>query len=269
MVAEAAVEPKPKGWDRAYAEWFDDASVVANYRFRPEYPAALFSFLASLAGPAGVVLDAGCGPGDIARSLAPLVGRVDAVDLSPRMISEGRRRVGGAASNLVWLTGPIEAVELDGPYDLVVAGDSVHWFDWRAVFPRFATELATNGRFAVVSRNWFTAPELSGRLGPIYGRFGANPDFRPLDAVAELERRGLFVREGDHTTPPADWRPTLDEVLGCHHSQNGFDMERMRADEVSAFDAAVEAVLRELVREGADGRFELDMTATVVWGRPA
>ena len=267
------MEPKPSGWDRRYAEWFDDPSVVENYRFRPEYPAELFTFLASLAGAAGVVLDAGCGPGDIARPLAPLVGRVDAVDLSPRMIAEGRRRAGGAASNLVWLAGPIEDVQLDGPYDLVVAGDSVHWFDWQVVFARFATVLAPDGRLAVVARNWFTAPELKRRFGPIYERFAANREFRPLDPIVELERRGVFVRAGDHTTAPTGWRPTLDEILGCHHSQSGFDVERMSADEVPAFDEEVEGVIRALVREGTvaerDGRFDLDMTATVVWGRPS
>ena len=52
-----------------------------------------------LAGSSGVVLDAGCGPGDLARPLAPLVGRVDAVDLSPRMIAEGRSREGGAVTD--------------------------------------------------------------------------------------------------------------------------------------------------------------------------
>ena len=263
------MEPRPPGWSRAYAEWFGDASMVENYRFRPEYPAELFTFLASLAGPSGAVLDAGCGPGDIARPLAPLVDRVDAVDLSPRMILEGRRRPGGDADDLVWTAGAIEDVELDGPYDLVVAGDSVHWFDWRVVIPRFATVLAPGGRLAIVSRNWFEDPELGSRLGPVYARFGANQDFRPVDAVAELERRGLFAREGEHTTAPAAWRPTLGEILGCHHSQNSFDVERMQADEVATFDAEVEAVMRVLVPEGADGRFELDTTATIVWGRPA
>ena len=164
------MEPKPPGWSRAYGEWFGDASMVENYRFRPEYPAALFPFLASLAGPSGAVLDAGCGPADLAWPLAPLVGRVDAVDLSPLMIREGRGRADGAAPNLVWLAGAIEDVELDGPYDLVVAGDSVHWFDWQVVVPRFAAELAPSGRLAVVSRNWFTAPELRRRLGPVYAR---------------------------------------------------------------------------------------------------
>ncbi len=259
-------EPKPRGWGRRYAEWFDDASVVESYRFRPEYQAELFTFLASLAGDAGAVLDAGCGPGDIARPLAPLVARVDAVDLSPRMIAAGRRCAGGDAANLTWLTGAVEDAPLHAPYDLVVAGDSVHWFDWPLAIPRFAEALAPEGRLAVVSRNWFIEPRLRAGLAPIYGRFGANRDFRPLDPIAELERRGLFTRAGDHTTAPVSWRPTLDEILGCHHSQNGFDAERM--DDVAAFDEQIAAVVRALVPEGADGRFELETTATVVWGRP-
>ncbi len=267
------MEPKPSGWDRRYAEWFNDSSVVENYRFRPEYPAALFTFLASLAGDSGAVLDAGCGPGDIARPLAQLVRRVDAVDLSPRMISEGRSRAGGAASNLVWLTGAIEDLQLDGPYDLVVAGDSVHWFDWRVAFPRFATVLARGGQLAIVARNWFTAPELRRRLGPIYARFAANRDFRPLDPIVELERRGLFVRVGEHTTAPTSWCPTLDEILRCHHSQSGFDPERMDVDGAAAFDAAIEGAMRAFVREGTvverHDRFDLEMTSTVVWGHPS
>lgn len=267
-----SIEPKPSGWDRRYAEWFDDSSVVENYRFRPEYPGELFAFLASLAGNRGVVLDAGCGPGDIARPLAHLVSRVDAVDLSPRMVSEGRRREGGDAPNLAWLVGAIEEVPLDGPYDLVVAGDSVHWFDWRVVFPRFAGILAPAGQLAVVARNWFTAPELRRRFRPIYERFGANRDFRPLDPIVELERRGVFAKVGDHTTASASWRPTLEEVRRCHHSQNGFDEERMGAAEVAAFDAEIEGAMRTLVRDGEvierDGKFDLDVTATVVWGRP-
>ena len=66
------MDDKPRGWRRDYAEWFDDASVVASYASRPPYPARLFPFLARIAD-GGVVLDAGCGPGDIARQLAPLV----------------------------------------------------------------------------------------------------------------------------------------------------------------------------------------------------
>ena len=156
-VSIATVEPKPSGWDRRYAEWFDDSSVVETYRYRPIPGRALHApRLPGRALRSGA--RRGMRPGDIARPLAPLVGRVDAVDLSPRMVSEGRRRAGGDASNLAWLVGPIEDVPLCGPYDLVVAGDSVHWFDWQAVIPRFAKVLGPDGRLAIVSSNWLHGP---------------------------------------------------------------------------------------------------------------
>ncbi len=266
------MEPKPRGWARAYAEWFNDRSVVENYRHRPAYPPELFAFLAALAGSSGTVLDAGCGPGDLARPLAPLVRSVDAVDLSPRMIAEGRGREGGRAANLAWLTGAIEEVELRGPYDVVLAGDSVHWFDWPVAMPRLRDELAPGGHLAVVVRRWFESAAIWERLLPIYGRFGANPDFRPLDPIVELENRGLFARQGEHATDRSAWRPTIDEIVGCLHSQNGFDRERMGAVAVARFDTEIEKAFQSLVGEGVviedDGRFELEMRAVVVWGTP-
>jgi hypothetical protein len=103
------------------------------------------------------------------------------------------------------------------------------------------------------------------RLVEVYARHGANPDFAPLSPVDELERRGLFERRGEHCTASVPWAPTLDELIGCHHSQNGFVIEKMR--DAAAFDRELAAVLEELV-PARDGRFELDVAATIAWGRP-
>jgi SAM-dependent methyltransferase len=265
------MDPRPRGWHRDYAKWFDDASVVVNYACRPPYPEPLFPYLAGLAG-SGVVLDAGCGPGDIARPLAPLVRRVDAVDLSPRMIDEGRRRDGGGAANVRWFSSPVEEVGLDGPYDLVVAGDSVHWFEWAVVMPRFAAALSPSGVLAIVVREWFRDPEIRRRLAPLYARFGANPDFQALDPVVELQRRGLVDQIRPHCIGPAPWKPTVPDLIGCHHSQNGFDAERTSASDVRAFDLAITRAFRDLAAEGAisecDGRYDLDVSARVTCCRP-
>src|SRR5215213_8674372 len=40
----------------------------------------------------GAVLDVGCGVGDLVRRLAPYFERAEAIDLSPGMIDEARRR---------------------------------------------------------------------------------------------------------------------------------------------------------------------------------
>jgi SAM-dependent methyltransferase len=263
---DRAVEPKPRGWGSDYAAWFDAPSVAARYVHRPPYPPPLFPLLAGLAAaPPRAVLDAGCGPGDLARSLATLVGRVDAVDRSPRMLAEGRRLPGGDAGNLRWILGEVEDVPLDPPYALVVAGESVHWFDWRRAMPRFADVLADGGALAIVYRDWLGAGQLRRRLIEVYGRHGANPDYAPLDPVEELERRGLFERRGEEELAAVPWRPTRDELLACHHSQNGFVTERMRDPE--GFDRELTAVVDALAAP-VDGRYRMQVSAGVVWGVP-
>jgi SAM-dependent methyltransferase len=260
------VEPKPRGWESDYAAWFDEASVAGRYGYRPPYPAPVFPLLAGLAvDPPRAVLDAGCGPGDLARSLAPLVARVDAVDRSPRMLAEGRRLPGAGAANLRWILGEIEHVPLDPPYALVVAGESVHWFDWPRAMPRFAGALSADGALAIVYRDWLGAGELRRQLVEVYGRHGANPDFAPLDPVEELERRGLFERRGKRDVAAEPWTPTRAELLACHHSQNGFVVERMRDPDL--FDRELTAVVDDLAAP-VDGRYQMQVSANVVWGLP-
>jgi SAM-dependent methyltransferase len=260
------VEPKPKGWDERYAAWFEEPSAASRYDLRPAYPAETFPRLASLAtDEPRAVLDAGCGLGELARGLAPLVGRVDAVDRSTAMLSKGRMLPGAEAANLRWVHARIEDAPLDPPYALIVAGDSVHWFDWPRTIPRFARVLSVRGLLALVYREWLRASEVRARLAEVYARHGANPDFAPLDPVHELEQRGLFERLGDHTTASEPWTPTLEELIGCHHSQNGFVLEKMR--DPAAFDREVTTVVEELAPKRGD-RFQLDVVARISWGRP-
>lgn len=257
------MEAKPKGWAAEYGAWFEQPSAVERYHLRPPYPKETFDLLASLAaGPPRAVLDAGCGPGDLARGLAPLVDRVDAVDRSAAMIARARSLPSG---RIRWIQAAIEDAALEPPYALIVAGDSIHWFDWRTAFRRFRDVLLPSGWLAVVEREWLRDPRVRERLRPVYARHGANPDFAPLDPVQELERRGLFERAGSRTTSPAPWTPTADELVGCHHSQAGFLLEKMR--DPAAFDAEVLAAVHELV-PARGGRFQLDVVSTVTWGRP-
>jgi SAM-dependent methyltransferase len=182
------------------------------------------------------------------------------------MVERGRREPGGDAPNLRWIVAPVEHAPLDPPYDLVVAGDSVHWFDWELALPRFVSALAPEGVLAIVHRTWLERAELQERLAPIYARHSSNEDFRPLDPITELEQRGLFERAGTRSFGPEPWRPTLDELLGCLHSQSGFALER-QADP-AAFDAEIRAVIEDAV-EQRNGRLELEVSATVAWGRPS
>jgi 2-polyprenyl-3-methyl-5-hydroxy-6-metoxy-1,4-benzoquinol methylase len=62
---------------------FADADVADAYQHRPPYPAEVFDILTGLITDAPrQVLDLGAGEGAIARPLAPLVDRVEALDAS-------------------------------------------------------------------------------------------------------------------------------------------------------------------------------------------
>jgi SAM-dependent methyltransferase len=260
------IEPKPKGWASKYGAWFDEESVASRYCFRPPYPAETFELLAPLASDSPRnVLDAGCGLGDLARHLAPLVDRVDAVDRSQAMLAKGRTFPGADAANLNWIEAAIEDAPLDPPYSLIVAGDSVHWFDWGPTMKIFSDALSPRGVLALVTRDWARDPSLRARLGAIYSRHGANPDFAPLDPVDELARRGLFEQLGQRATGCEPWSPTRAELIGCHHSQNGFVLEKMR--DAAEFDRELIEAVEELVPV-SNGRFDLDVVATIIWGLP-
>ena len=83
--------PKPKHLGPEYAAQFSDQSVADAYVNYPPYSEEVFRVLDWLIqDEPRIVLDIGCGTGDVARMLAPLVERIDAVDPSAAMIEVGR-----------------------------------------------------------------------------------------------------------------------------------------------------------------------------------
>lgn len=187
--------PKPIHLAPEYGAQFQDRSVAEAYPQRPPYPPATFDVLAALPGEGPrAVLDVGCGTGDIARRLAPLVGRVDAVDASAAMIAQGRRQPGGEAANLRWIEGKVEEAALAPPYGLITAGESLHWLAWEVVFPRFAAALDPRGFLAIIGRDWEGSRTIGERVMPIIQRHSTNRDFRPYNLLAELTARGASAR---------------------------------------------------------------------------
>src|SRR5579884_4295939 len=91
----AEMLPKPKHLAPEYAAVFQDQCVADAYHHRPPYPQEAIDLLASLiVDTPRTVLDVGCGTGDIVRRLAPLVDRLDAVDISLPMLEWGKRLPG-------------------------------------------------------------------------------------------------------------------------------------------------------------------------------
>lgn len=257
--------PKPKHLGPEYAAQFQDRSVVAAYRHRPPYPAEVFAILARLiADQPRVVLDVGCGTGDLARPLIGIADRIEAVDLSPRMIEQGRRLPEGRNRKLNWFCGRAEEVQLRGPYALITAGSSLHWMDWSAVLPRFRHALTPHGCLAIVDQLALPSP-WDAALDDVISYFSTNQDYRPYDLTGELTSRGLFAPGGAQRTAPVPFAQPVAGYVESFHSRNGFSRERMTRDAARRFDAAVRRLIAPFV---TDGMVRLQVVGQVVWGRP-
>src|SRR5690242_14466765 len=151
--------PKPKHLAAEYGAQFQDAAIVAAYSHRPPYPPETFPLLAGLVrDEPRAVLDIGCGTGDVARRLAPLVARLDAVDCSPATIAQGWTLPGGHHLHLRWIEGPAEAIPLHPPYALVTAAESIHWMAWDVLLPRLRDVLTPHGCLALLGRSEQPSP---------------------------------------------------------------------------------------------------------------
>jgi SAM-dependent methyltransferase len=259
------VDAKPTFLGPQTASAFQEPSVVAAYPYRPPYPESLFELLLGLiAGGQRVVLDVGAGTGDIARRLAAMVERVDAVDWSAAMIARGRLLPGGDSPRLRWMRGRAEEAPLDPPYGLVTAGESLHWMDWAVVMPRFREALVPGGFVAILQREELSVA-WSDELLKLIQRYSTLRGYQQLDLIAELTRRGLFTKSGEWRSKPEAFVQSVDDYIESMHSRSSFVRERMHAADLVAFDDALRLLLE---RHAVNGMVELRLAASAVWGTP-
>ena len=258
--------PKPKHLGPDYADQFKDKSVADAYVNYPPYPAEVFQVLSGLMrDKPRIVLDIGCGTGDVARLLAAFADRVDAVDQSQAMIEVGRCQNGGDQPNIRWVCQSAEDFSYETRYSLIIAGASLHWMDWYNVLPRMADSLSQSGYVAVVGgRRIDTAPWV-GDLNRIIPRYSTNKDFTPYDLLDELERRHLFSVVGRKRTRPQQYSMSIDRYVELFHARNGFSRERMNPTSAIAFDTEVRDVVTPFAVQNV---LTFDVTTDIAWGRP-
>jgi ubiquinone/menaquinone biosynthesis C-methylase UbiE len=256
---------KPAHLGPEYGAQFRDASVVDAYRFRPPYPAEVFEILGRLvgAGPP-VVLDAGCGNGDLALGLLGIADRVDALDPSAAMLAAGQARPGGDDPRLHWIAGTMEDAPLDGPYALITTGESLHWMDWPVAMRRFRELLAPEGRLAIVNRTEQPNP-WAAALQQLINQYSTNRDYQPYDLVHELTQRGLLHVVASELTEFRPFTQSINDFIESIHSRNGFSRDRMTIEAAAAFDRAVQTLLQPYAVEDT---VTLLIGGTVVSGLP-
>lgn len=246
-------------------ESFDDPAVVTAYAHRPPHPPALLERLLDLAVNKGALLDIGCGPGKLVGPLARHFRRADAVDISPVMIEAGRAAHPDA--NIRWHVSPAETAPLDAPYDLAVAGASLHWMDHDRVMPRLSRALAPWAMLAIVGdpaaspeAEWHEAflaliKRWVARLG---GTWNA-PDIvaRNTGHVAWFDKMGQARFSYQHTQ-------TIESLIKMEHSRATWTLARMGEGLAAEFDDD----LRRLYEPYANGDdLTFPVTSTLTWGR--
>ena len=257
--------PKPRHLEPPYGAQFSDPCVVSAYRFRPPYPEEVYTILAGLLGDAPrIVLELGCGLGEIARRLAPQMDRVDAVDPSLAMLALARSLPGGERRNIQWYCCTAEEFTYVPGYSLVIAAESLQWMDWYRVLPAIRAALSPHGRLVVLDRLLDTVPWWSA-LQPLIPRYSTNRDFQPYDLLDELARRQLFQPEGRATTTPVRFSQSVEAYRESWHSRNGFSRERMSTSRALEFDARVQEVVKPYAQGGI---LPYEVQVDVAWGVP-
>jgi SAM-dependent methyltransferase len=125
------------------------SGVDAYDRGRPSYPADLVAGVAAELGlsRASRVLDLGAGTGKLARVMAPLAGRVVAIDPSLAMLAELRRQLPDVEA----VVGTAEAIPLpDESVEAVFVGEAFHWFRTARACAEIARVLTPGGGLALV-----------------------------------------------------------------------------------------------------------------------
>jgi len=215
------------------------ASDYAKYR--PNYPAALFRWLADISSATGLAWDCACGNGQAAVALAGYFDRVIATDASDNQI-----RNAIPAANVDYRVAVAEQSGLDSDsVDLVTVAQALHWFKLDAFFAEARRVLKSGGVLAAWSYGLTRVDsEIDAAIHHLYG-----------DLVAPywpIERRLVETGYSDIDFPfseivpeafamEAEW--TLDELTGYLRTWSA--VKRYLADKDSDPVSEIEPVLQK------------------------
>ena len=255
---------------REMRDAFQASTVAQAYRCRPPYPRDAIARLLGLLGDGPRrVLDAGCGPGKLALALAPHVDHVDAVDPSNAMLDAGQSLAGGSDPRIRWLHSRIEDAALSGPYGLIVAGASVHWFDLDLALPRLCEQLYPGAKLALIDGDGaYNAPWSGAELALFMDlgerRTGERPDIRrAADEPDRILDHPRFRHETTLSLEPFEYEQSVDDYIECQRSRASLSRETL-GPELSAL---MERELRALLQPHAtNGRVGYDVRFQLEWG---
>jgi trans-aconitate 2-methyltransferase len=145
------------------------------------------------------VLDAGCGPGRITEQLVERLprGRVIALDGSPSMIAEARRRLARFGKRVDFLVADLgRPFELPGGVgaDAILSTATFHWVpDHDALFRNLAAVLRPGGQLVAQCGGAGNIASVKAVLATIGDRWGGDAHYETAEATADRLRAAGFV----------------------------------------------------------------------------
>lgn len=199
--------------------------AYASYTsFRPTYSASLYNTVLTFLNAKhsdngadigvdghGALLDLGCGPGIVARALAPHFASVTAVDPSEGMIAQVRELT-AEEPRITVRRASVEDLSFlgAGTVDLAVAGAAAHWFDYGRAWAELGRVVRGGGALAFWGYNdsiivgFPQAQPIMQRF--VYERGEVAPGVEGLGRFWEEPGRSVLKNRYESVVPPeAEW----------------------------------------------------------------
>ena len=190
---------RPESTARRYGKVFDE--IAAEYdRHRPAYPDNLIDQACRVAGVGSgdLVLEVGCGSGQLTRALLARGLHVTAVEPGKNLIALARRNLDGAGA-VEFVNAPFEdAVLPREQFQAVFSASAFHWVDPEVSWQKAADVLVPGGTLALVQYVGLEEPRseedqeaVLAAMRKVAPDIAANwPAYRDLDAtLAGVEQR--------------------------------------------------------------------------------
>ncbi len=188
------------------------AQATDYARYRPDYPAGLFAWLAGLAPARDAAWDCGTGSGQAAVALAAHFARVVATDPSRSQLEHAEPR-----PNIDYRCASAEVSLLDtASIDLVTVAQAIHWFDLEKFYAEVKRVLKPGG---VIAAWTYTLLDVEAGIDELLQDFYRNvvgPYWPPERKMVDDRYRSLPFPFDPIAAPAFDIRTvwTRDDLLG-------------------------------------------------------
>lgn len=250
---------------------FDD---TANYysKFRIPYPPELFTFLLKLADPdpeKDIMLDLGCGTGELSIPLSHNFAKVFGIDPAADMLAEAEKKSQNL-KNIEWVAVRAEDFCFDSRVKLITLGKSLHWMDMEKVMMKTRQALVDQGVIAIIggqsswtgSHGW----ELESKkvikqfLGSERHAGSTDNLYHEPDKDFKQLLKENFGNVDSHQFEYTVFR-SINQITGYLYSTS-YSAKKLYGDRAAEFE---ETLRKNLLDLNPDGLFETDVRIELIW----